>query len=116
LDTVASSVSKKRRAGSDSFTMIAMRLASREAAQPRISRNRFAPKAVSASTDETRRRQRRKFFYCQKSRLRVLAIGFLRRRSGAATSNVGRSLNSRVAETALAQSFPGFSAAGCCAL
>jgi hypothetical protein len=88
----------------------------RETAQPRISRNRFALKAISASTDETRRRQRRKFFYCQKSRLRVRAIRFLRRRSGAAASKIGLSLNSQVEETSLAQSFPGFLAAGCCAL
>jgi hypothetical protein len=115
-DAVGIHVSKKRRAGSNSFSMNGDAPGKRKTAQPRISRNRFAVRAVSAGTGEARRRQRRKFFYCQKSRLRVRAFGFLPRRSGAATSMVGGSLNLQVAETSLAQSFPGFSAAGFCAL
>jgi phage replication-related protein YjqB (UPF0714/DUF867 family) len=42
--------------------MIAMRLANAKTAQPRISRNRFALKAVLASSDETRGGSDENFF------------------------------------------------------
>ena len=70
-------------------------------------------KPVLASADETRSRSARKFFYCQKSRLRVRAGRFSATSRRATASRARRSLNVRLTKIPVVQAIPAILTSAC---
>jgi hypothetical protein len=70
-------------------------------------------KPVLASADETRSRSARKFFYCQKSRLRVRAGRFSATSRRVAASRARRSLNVRLTKIPVVQAIPAILTSAC---